>query len=110
MKSNTGVARTSSVVMMMMVFLLVTEHVVANEKCLQECYGACSFPWAAECYERCKRKCGNTQPQSLVDQVIQYCKLGCSLRQCSKYKNDKSKRVSCVGHCSNKYCNIKHLN
>ncbi|KAM1237410.1 hypothetical protein ACFX2I_038321 [Malus domestica] len=46
--------------------------------------------FASNCrtYRRMSKKCGNNaQPQSLVDQVTQYCKLGCSLHRCSKYKN-----------------------
>ncbi|KAM1035097.1 hypothetical protein ACFX13_039127 [Malus domestica] len=111
MKSNIGVVGTSSAVMMVMIFLLITGSAMANEKCRQRCYGGCGLPPTAECIEECQKKCGNNaQPQSLADQVTQYCKLGCSLHRCSKYKNDESKLENCVGRCSNKYCNIKHLN
>ncbi|KAB2632934.1 hypothetical protein D8674_029181 [Pyrus ussuriensis x Pyrus communis] len=88
MKSNIGVVGTSSAVMMVMLFLLINGSAMANEKCRQRCYGGCGLPPTAECVEECQKKCGNNaQPQSLADQVTQYCKLGCSLHRCSKYKN-----------------------
>ncbi|KAM1376698.1 hypothetical protein PS1_038686 [Malus domestica] len=55
MKSNIGVVGTSSAVMMVMVFLLITGSAMATEKCRQRCYGGCGLPPTAERIEECQK-------------------------------------------------------
>ncbi|KAM1025222.1 hypothetical protein ACFX2C_038419 [Malus domestica] len=109
MKLN-GVVHTSSVLIMMMVFLSITVHAISEDrKCLHICLGGCGLPPTKECIERCYSKCAAAEAPTVVDQTIHYCKLGCSLHHCAKYNFDKTKMERCVDHCSSKYCNIEHL-
>lgn len=73
MKLN-GVVHTSSVLIMIMVFLSITEHAISEDrKYLQRCLDGCGLPPTKECIERCYNKCAAGEAPTVVDQTIHNC-------------------------------------
>nr|XP_027069255.1 uncharacterized protein LOC113694610 [Coffea arabica] len=90
-----------------MAFLVFSAH-SDDDDCYEACMHFCSDTLSEDCKLHCESVCSDKVPKT-VDGPF-FCKLGCSLRQCSHISTDKAKFRSCMDNCGESYCKLPHRN
>ncbi|KAM3326884.1 protein TAP1-like [Capsicum chacoense] len=83
---------------LIMIFV-ANSNAETSVECAEKCAAGCLFD--PGCTSRCLDKICHPHPPS---RALINCKLACSVKRCSKFKQDKELMRSCWNECSAKHC------